>query len=402
MLSLLIVISLRLLDYANVVTRQKLILLKIGLIILTLAPIIFYLLRLFSWQNIQIMLPGQFINQLSIPTTFVTLTESQFNGSFYILMMYGVGFFIMLTRILFSYLHARKQLSTSISVIIQGQSVFLNKHIQSPLSFGLLTAKMYFPLEAEQTWTPREIEMCLAHEKIHVAQNDSFWKLLSLIVQALLFFVPWSYSLHRRVELEMEIVCDEKTCIETEADFREYGGLLLAMSYAQPQNFIFTNMKDSTIKRRLLAMKSTNTHRPLLISILSATLLLAGSTAIAMTSGIADKKHIFKITSKLFIDGKLVSSPRIVAYENQKALIVITDKSGSQGLRMELVARNITRLGKNDAIEINYDIESKNGKEKMHSRPTIVVASDQENRINLSSNRGHSYEMVVVADRESL
>ncbi len=86
----------------------------------------------------------------------------------------------------------------------------------------------------------------------------------------------------------------------------------------------------------------------------------------------------------------------------QKALIVITDKSGSQGLKMQLVARNITRLGKNDAIEINYDIESKNGKEKMHSRPTIVVASDQENRINLSSNRGHSYEMVVVADRESL
>jgi hypothetical protein len=228
------------------------------------------------------------------------------------------------------------------------------------------------------------------------------WKLLSLIVQALLFFAPWSYFFHRKFSLEMEIFCDNKTCIETNANIHEYGSLLLAMTCVQPQNLTFNNMTNSTLKRRLLAMKSKTAKRPLLISILSAALLLAGSTVIAATSGIAEKHSVFKITSKLSIDGELVSSPVISAYANQKALIVITNtnKDQSQGLRMELVARDIATRGGNDAIRINYDINFKNGKVNTHFKPEIVVIPNQEGSISISSDSGHSYEMSVVAERE--
>jgi hypothetical protein len=94
-------------------------------------------------------------------------------------------------------------------------------------------------------------------------------------------------------------------------------------------------------------------------------------------------------------NGKLISSPVIIAYANQKALIVMTNtnKDGAQGLRMELVARDISKFGRNDDIGINYDIESKNGKEKMHARPQVIVAPNQESRISLASDSGHSYEM---------
>ncbi len=406
-LSLINLILIRILDFANAFSKQKIILIKIGLVVLALAPFIFTLWRLSSWQVLEITLPGQFANQLSTSRLSITLTEHQINWPFYIFLVYGMGFLMMLSRILFSYLSAIKKLGSSFESVIQEKSILLNEHIESPLSFGFPKAKIYFPSDAEKKWTPREIQMSIAHEKIHVEQNDSLWKLLSLIVQALLFFVPWAYSLHRKLELEMEIFCDEKTCVAANADTKEYGSLLLAMTCAQPENLrgnlIFTNMTDSTIKRRLLAMKSKTMKRSLLISVLSTFLVLSGATAIAMTSGIADKnKNTFKITSKIFIDGKLVSSPVIVALENQKALIVITNTNdvGAQGLRMELVARNVSKYGRNDAIGINYDIQYSNGAEKMHSKPQVIVTPHQEGRINISSDSNHSYEMYVLAERE--
>lgn len=399
-LSLIVLLLLRILDFANVASRQKLLFLKISLVIIGCAPFVFIILRLYAWSPLAITLSENFIQQ---PThaAYVEHNDQQINWSFYFFAMYFLGFSVMFFRIIFSYLQARKQLATSTSAIIQGQTVFINENIQNPLSFGFPIGKIYFPQNAEKKWTQREIQMSLAHEKIHVEQNDSLWKLFSLSVQAILFFAPWSYTLHRRLELEIEIVCDEKTCIETNADVQEYGSLLLAMAAIQPQNLLFTNIIDTTLKRRLLAMKSKTIKRPFLILILSAVLLMAGSIATAMTSGFTEKETIFKITSKIMIDGKLISSPHIIAYANQKALIVITNSNnaGAQGLRMELVARNIAKLSHND-IEINYDIEYKNGAEKMHAKPKIVIAPHQETKIAIPSNSNHLYEMSVLAERE--
>jgi len=399
-LSLMMLALLRILVLAKVASRQKITVLKIGLLLIAIAPFIFTFLRLFSWHTIAITLPGKFINRLLTHTTHIILTEPEVTWGFYIFAAYGVIFFAMLSRILFSYVSARKQLAGSLPVIIQGQLVFINRHIKSPLSFGFPTAKIYFPANAGEKWTPREIQMSLAHEKIHLERNDAWWKLLSLCVQALLFFVPWSYSLHRKLELEMEIFCDMRTCAETAADIKEYGCLLLAMTCRQPQNLIFTNMTDSTLKRRLLAMKTKTRSAKLLVAILSSALLLAGSTAIAMTSGITEKKSSFNILSKIFLDGELISSPRIVIMANQPASIEIGNKDRSQDLRIKLVSKDATMSGIKNAISISYDIRYQNGEEKMHSKPQIIIAPGQEGRVSLSSDSGHTYEMRVVAERD--
>ena len=268
-LSLIILAILRILDFAYVSSRQKIIILKISLTMIASAPFIFILLNLFSWHTVKITFSTKFINHLSISTAPVTFTESQSHWSFYIFTAYAIGFLVMLSQILSSYLIARKQLAGSTLSVIQEQTVYLNKHIQSPLSFGFPKTKIYFPWNTEKKWAPREIQMSLAHENIHLEQHDSLWKLLSLLIRALLFFVPWSYSLHRRFELEIEIFCDEKTCIITKANAEEYGGLLIAMTCVQPKNLIVTNITDSTLKRRLLAMKSRTIQRPLLTSMAS-------------------------------------------------------------------------------------------------------------------------------------
>lgn len=401
-LSFIILISVRILDFANTVSKQKLILFKIGLLMLILAPFIYFLMGILFSQTLEIALSNQFIHQISEQH----LTESSIlpgiNVSLCLVIVYGTGSFTMLFRILSSYLNTRKKLISSVPAIIQGQSVFLSEYVKSPLSFGLPITKIYFPTDIKEKWTTREIQMSLAHEKIHIEQFDSLWKLLSLIAQALLFFAPWSYTLHRRFVLEMEVNCDEKTCIKTGADIKEYGDLLLAMSCVQQKNIIFNNMSDSTIKRRFVAMKSKKIKRPLLMLVLSAALLLTASAAIAMVGGITEKKSVYKITSKLLIDGKLVASPHIVANANQKALIVLTNTNNaeSQGLRIELVAQDIKNSARDDAIEINYDIQYKDGNDKIHSKPQIIVTPNSEGKISMASSNHHSYELIVLAKRE--
>ena len=134
--------------------------------------------------------------------------------------------------------------------------------------------------------------MSLIHEKIHVRQNDSLWKLLSLVAQAILFFLPWSYFLHRKFALEIEMLCDEKTCAEARSDIKEYGQLLLTMVSAQSHNLISTNLIDSTIKRRLKAMNVSKVKCSILVSLLGALLFFTGSASIAIGSGVIEKNNI--------------------------------------------------------------------------------------------------------------
>lgn len=398
----------RILDIVRVNTKQKLTFLKIGMLMIAIAPLIFSMLRYFSWSALVITLPGTLGANLSDHAVHTSFTEAQVDWSFYIFLAYNLGFFVMLTRVLFSYIAAKKQLADSVPATIHDVSLLLSNNIHTPLSFGLPTAKIYFPVNEEYRWTTREIQMSLAHEKTHVKHYDSIWKLISLIAQAILFFVPWTYWLHRQLELEMEVYCDEKTCAETGAHSHEYGSLLLAMTCTQPQNLIFTNITDSTLKRRLIAMKSISTKRPFLISAFIAAIIMAGTAAVAMTSGIAEKKTVFDIYSKIYVDGKLVSSPHIKALADQKARIemgeTMTRKGNQlimsgQNMIIEIIARNTAKSGTKDSIDMNYDVRYQDGDEKIHFKPRMIVVPKQEGRVNFSSKSGHVYELRVIAER---
>lgn len=95
-------------------------------------------------------------------------------------------------------------------------------------------------------------------------------------------------------------------------------------------------------------MKLNYTRRSLLVSVLS---IIMFCNAFAKSDELFIKKSLFKITSKIFIDGKLVSSPQIVAYANQKASIMLSKKNGEQNLKLALIAKDFAK----DRIKIDYD-----------------------------------------------
>lgn len=405
--NLIILSLLYVLDIAKAASSQKIIVIKTGLSMIVLAPLIFSILRIFSSKTIEIMMPLNLANHpLARLADNIHMVQG-INWPYYLFTIYMVCTLLMLFQIVLSYFSAKRLLASSLPTVIHEQPVFLNENISSPLSFGFPTAKIYLPTNAEKIWAYREIEMSLAHENMHIKRNDPLWKLASLIIRAILFFAPWSYSLHKKFELEMEIICDEGARISTNAGTKEYSDLLLAMSCIKSHHPAFTNMSDSTLKRRLIVMKTERKQRSILTSALSAMLLLTGTVAIAMSSSINPGKSDFNILSRIYVDGDLVSAPRIIAHVNQKASIIIADNittkdnhmsMSGHNLKLELIARDMAGSGKNDGIRINYNIQYLNGKEKMHSKPQFILTPNQEGIITISE-AGHTYEIHVLANR---
>lgn len=384
------------LDIINIRPNQKIAIIKVGIIMIVIAPLIFLLLKHISWHMIDIKIIDSFIvNKYSSVNDFVS-KESNTHWSSYLLGIYVLGLFLMLFRIIYWYQHVKNNLASSLPAVIHGQRVFLSEHIHSPLSFGIPIAKIYFPRTAEKSWSTREIQMSLIHEKIHVQHKDSAWKLLSLVSQAILFFLPWSYFLHRKFALEMEMLCDEITCAEAHSDFKEYGQLLLTMVCAQPHNLMSTNLIDSTIKRRLKAMNATKVTCPILVPILGALLFFTGSASLAIGSGVIGKNNIL-IKSKIFIDGTLVSSPQILATLGEKASINLSNNNTSS-LTINVIANN--QSGPKDIIDLNFDIHQHNGQEKLHVKPQIIIEPNQEGKIVLKSESGTQFELQLTVERQ--
>lgn len=405
-LSLLILVILSLLNFIHVTSKQKIIVIKVGLVIIGIAPFIFNLIKLFSISIFNIPLTAVLDNQFTNNSVYINSIKPQIDWLFFVFLAYCIGFLAMICRIIYSYLYTKKLLSKSIPMVIHGQTIFTNKYIQSPLSFGFPYAQIYFPSNAEAKLTKREMQISLAHEKIHLEHNDSLWKLLSLLIQALLFFVPWSYILHKKFDLEMEILCDEKSCVRTHASSNEYGKLLLAMVCQQPENLIITHLSNSDLKRRFIAMKSKAKPRPIFTLISTAILLLVGTTAIATASGVSLKRAAFNVSSQIYVDGELVSSPHIIAKENQLATMYISDQMSTthgkihmsgKSLKIDLLASNISNS--NGKIKLIYEVFYKNGSENMHFKPQFIVLPKQNAAMRWKSDSGHAYELHVVVER---
>ncbi|MEN0060406.1 MAG: M56 family metallopeptidase, partial [Bdellovibrio sp.] len=314
---------------------------------------------------------------------------------------YGIGVSIVVANLIRNYFITQKWLSNSNLAKLLGQDVRLCPNIAAPLSFGFFQPQIYFPQNAIQVWTDREIQMGLSHEQNHILRRDPLWKLLSLFVRSLLFFAPWMYAVHRKLELEMEVHCDEMTCLVTQASAEEYGTLLLALvCNTEGKNLLLTNITDSTIRRRIISMKSRKIQRPIFTAVLSLAILIGGVSSLAVASGVVEKKSIFKISSTVFINGKEVSTQRLIVLANEKAEISQRSDTGDSELKMELIANDVNMPNLKNGIGLSFDIHYRMGEIKGHVAPQLVLAPNKDGVIEVGDDNGQVFEMRIKAERE--
>jgi predicted transcriptional regulator len=335
------------LDLMKLHAAQKLTILKTGILFLMLAPLIFLALQAITFKSIEIRMPNLYIDPSVAAPQYLPPIQQKIYWPFYVSLFYGFGISVVILRFVQNYFITQKWLSDSTPAILQGQCVQLSSQISSPLSFGFFNPKIYFPKMAPEKWTVREIQIGL-----------------------------------------------------TQATVEEYGTLLLALTcQLEPRNLLVTNITDSTIKRRIVAMKSRKIQRPLFTAALSACMLLVGTTAIATSSGITEKKSLFKISSVVIINGKEISRPRVIVLANEKAEITQKSDDGSE-FKMELVANDVSMPKLENGIGINFDIQYRFGNISGHNTPQIILGPNKEGSIAVAGDDGQIFEMRIKAERQ--
>lgn len=131
---------------------------------------------------------------------------------------------LLFARTLFSYFRLKKRLSTA--CLIQ-DNIYQSEEVQSPFVFGLLTPKIYLPVNLSK----EETEYIVLHEKTHIKRFDYIFKLLWHIALCLHWFNPLVWLSFRLMEKDMEMSCDEAVLrILGEGIKADYSYSLLSLS----------------------------------------------------------------------------------------------------------------------------------------------------------------------------
>lgn len=387
------VISVWLLDVLATRTLQKIRVLKVGLVLLITTAVMVVSFgalpvstAVFEFSSNALNLPVETISSWQVKT-------EERSWLLFLSLVHVLTFSFFLVRTAHAYFSMRRLLKDSKRVVINGFNVWLNKNLIAPLSFGFIPGKIYAPADVETSLGKRKAELALAHEMAHIKNFDTSWKLVSLIVQSFLFFAPWSYVLHKKFMLEIETRCDEIARETTKSDVKEYGSFLLSMSVANSSNFICTNLIDSTIKRRIVAMKKTTVRRPMFTALsCSALILLSALTVFGMTSNLSLSEDI-TISSEVFYDGNLISSPVIIAKMDQEARLEIGDKDRKEVFTMALVPSAFP----DEQIKLSFNVENK-GAVNFKAQPYIVLRPDQKGAISVEMDSGKVLELRTIVN----
>jgi hypothetical protein len=146
-------------------------------------------------------------------------------------------------------------------------------------------------------------------------------------------------------------------------------------------------------------MEFKTINRRFMSALFGFVILLTCGGTFAMTGNTANQSVLYHIQSKIYLDKKLVASPRIMTRANQRASISLSKKDSPDNLTLSLVASDAAKTKKGEPIRIKFDVRYANGKEKLHSNPQIIVLPNQMGGLSFSSDKGHVFEVQVIATR---
>lgn len=90
-----------------------------------------------------------------------------------------------------------------------------NKNLQSPLAFGILHPKIFFPATK---YTKEEQQWIYTHESCHLHHRDTLIRLLWILAFSFHWYNPLIYVLYRKLTLYSELACDEHTVLTMNMD----------------------------------------------------------------------------------------------------------------------------------------------------------------------------------------
>ena len=126
----------------------------------------------------------------------------------------------------------------------------------SPCVIGLIRPRIVVPADFDSRYTPREREMILSHERMHVHRGDLLANGLSTLIRCLLWFNPLTHLGMECFRFDQELACDASTLVRCAGSRRCYAeALLKTVGIDKPLPLSSLWQSAHPLQERLLTLK---------------------------------------------------------------------------------------------------------------------------------------------------
>lgn len=201
-----------------------------------------------------------------------------------------------------TYWHCRREFQMSLPVDRPFIQTWLRSHrlkrplavrqsdrIGAPLTYGLLRPVILMPKSTD--WDDETaLQYVLAHEYVHVRRLDAGTKVLLAAALCLHWFNPLVWVLYFLANRDLELSCDEAVLRQFGMDTRAaYARVLVRMEERQSRGMtLCSGFSKNAIEERIVAIMKTK--RTTIISVMTAVILVAATTAVFATSAATEPK----------------------------------------------------------------------------------------------------------------
>ncbi len=204
------------------------------------------------------------------------ITKKQFEWSSLLPIIYAIGFGILFLQFLF-------QFGSLIWLLIKNpknkEGIYTYVTVNHKISpFSFFKWIVFNPKD----FSNEELELILMHEKVHVNQMHSLDVLFSQLACVIFWFNPLIWFYKKEVHQNLEYIADRETQSTTKNE-KAYQHLLLKTSIHNTNISLSNNFYNSQIKKRIIMLHTSKSHRKkqwryLLILPLLAGLLMSMNT----------------------------------------------------------------------------------------------------------------------------
>ncbi len=184
----------------------------------------------------------------------IEMSKSSFNWLNLIYTLYGIGISMLGLKFIFQLLAIRKVIRTNKSIKMDSYVYVETDNDLAPFSFFRYI--FYNP----DKFNPLELEAILKHEHAHSSQKHSIDLLIGHLVTIVMWANPFSWLYKKNIEQNLEYLADD-TAIQSVTSDRAYKYALLKVSGNQFFTPITNNFYSSLIKKRIVMLHKSKSHK---------------------------------------------------------------------------------------------------------------------------------------------
>ena len=117
------------------------------------------------------------------------------------------------------------------------------------------------------------------------------------------------------------------------------------------------------------------------------------------TASVATNPTQYIVNTGIYIDGKLISNPRIAVLEGEESVVSQHSDDNDDRVVIKITAKNAKISGKPSAIMVSLDLFYKKGAKEVRSSPQVIVMEGMTGMIEVVEKSGPTVSMEVSAKK---